>query len=89
MMYCSTHKGSVSRREISVAEVENAMCCRLDVYVPEAAVFERRQWPVVLFVHGGIWASGSKELFSHVGACLANYGVLAVVVQYTLFPQVT
>lgn len=60
----------------------------LDVYVPGAAVFERRQWPVVLFVHGGIWASGSKELFSHVGACLANYGVLAVVVQYTLFPQV-
>ncbi|KAI5054639.1 hypothetical protein GOP47_0029784 [Adiantum capillus-veneris] len=63
----------------------------LDVYVPGAATFSQgrpRKWPAVMFVHGGIWATGSKELFSHLGACLAHSGVLTVVVQYTLFPEV-
>jgi carboxylesterase type B len=44
--------------------------------------------PVVMFVHGGIWAAGSKELFSDLGASLAAHGLLTLVLQYTLFPQV-
>ncbi|MCO5559579.1 hypothetical protein L7F22_013180 [Adiantum nelumboides] len=63
----------------------------LDVYVPGGATRSQGQlqkWPAVMFVHGGIWATGSKELFSHLGACLAQSGVLTVVVQYTLFPEV-
>ncbi|MCO5581636.1 hypothetical protein L7F22_035525 [Adiantum nelumboides] len=63
----------------------------LDVYVPGAATCSQgplRKLPAVMFVHGGIWATGSKELFSHLVACLAQSGVLTVVVQYTLFPEV-
>ncbi|KAH6557434.1 hypothetical protein KP509_1Z115400 [Ceratopteris richardii] len=41
-----------------------------------------------MFVHGGSWASGSKELFAHLGAYLAHRGVITVLVQYTLFPEV-
>ncbi|KAI5065873.1 hypothetical protein GOP47_0018497 [Adiantum capillus-veneris] len=62
----------------------------LDVYVPDAVASdgELQRWPAVVFVHGGAWATGSKELFSHLGACLAHSGVLTVLVQYTLFPEV-
>ena len=62
--------------------------CRLDVYVPkstEASVLK----PVVLFVHGGVWASGDKWQFSPLGAFLAEEGVVAVLAQYTLYPKVS
>lgn len=71
-------------RDIRYAEAKRNL---LDVYVPQAEAVEGGR-PVVMFVHGGIWASGSKEVFAHVGACLANHGVLAIVIQYTLFPEV-
>ncbi|KAH7280613.1 hypothetical protein KP509_36G005800 [Ceratopteris richardii] len=62
----------------------------LDVYLPEACLSEKNEpdCPVVMFVHGGAWASGSKELFAHLGAYLAHFGVVTVLVQYSLFPQV-
>lgn len=44
--------------------------------------------PVIVFVHGGVWASGDKWQFSPLGVFLAEQGVIAVLVQYTLFPQV-
>ncbi|MCO5574221.1 hypothetical protein L7F22_028003 [Adiantum nelumboides] len=61
----------------------------LDVYIPDAVASDRDyRRPAVMFVHGGAWATGSKELFSHLGACLAHSGVLTVLVQYSLFPEV-
>ena len=58
---------------------------RLDVYVPKRAGVK----PVVLFVHGGVWASGDKWQFSPLGAFLAEEDVVAVLIQYTLFPGVS
>lgn len=62
---------------------------RLDVYVPnrKSAVGVGLK-PVVLFVHGGVWASGDKWQFSPLGTFLAESGVIAVLVQYTLYPEV-
>jgi acetyl esterase/lipase len=57
---------------------------RLDVYVPE----RKGAKPVVVFVHGGVWSSGDKWQFSPLGSFLAEEGVVAVLVQYTLYPKV-
>ena len=43
--------------------------------------------PVVLFVHGGSWASGSKRLYAWMGQSLAKQGVLAIVINYGLMPD--
>jgi acetyl esterase/lipase len=60
---------------------------RMDIYVPGGPV-QGGSKPVIMFVHGGVWASGDKWQFSPLGSQLAQDGVIAVVVQYTLFPQV-
>lgn len=65
---------------------------RLDVYVPCKRKFTPPEGkglkPVVVFVHGGVWASGDKWQFSPLGTFLAEEGVIAVLVQYTLYPEV-
>ncbi|KAG6546610.1 hypothetical protein Mapa_011799 [Marchantia paleacea] len=59
----------------------------LDVYTPSSCT-SKSSLPVLMFVHGGVWASGDKSLFSPIGAILAHHGVIALLVQYTLYPQV-
>ncbi|WP_139925312.1 alpha/beta hydrolase [Hymenobacter sp. DG01] len=59
---------------------------RLDVYAPKAASPQPR--PVVVFIHGGNWNSGSKNLYTFIGRRLAKQGVVAVVINYRLAPQV-
>lgn len=57
---------------------------RLDVYLP------RRRLPqsVVVFLYGGSWSSGSKDMYRFLGASLAARGFLAVVPDYRLYPAV-
>ena len=60
----------------------------LDLFVPTKADKKR---PVVLFVHGGTWMIGDKNYFGiyrGVGQSLARNGVLTVVPNYRLSPQV-
>ncbi|KAL2612739.1 hypothetical protein R1flu_024431 [Riccia fluitans] len=59
----------------------------LDVYTPQNSD-STSSLPVVIFVHGGVWASGDKTLFSPIGATLAHNGTIAVLMQYTLYPKV-
>jgi acetyl esterase/lipase len=59
----------------------------LDVFAPQGAAGR----PVVLFVHGGAWAFGDKNLFGlyrGVGRFFARNGVVAVLVNYRLSPAV-
>lgn len=42
---------------------------------------------VFIFIHGGSWKSGRKELYSFFGKRLARKGVTAVVIDYPLSPQ--
>src|SRR5207253_2153822 len=59
----------------------------LDVFQPEGAT----GCPVVLFVHGGAWIFGDKDLFGMyrgVGQYLARHGVTAVLMNYRLSPVV-
>ena len=47
-----------------------------------------RNAPVVVFVHGGSWDTGSKRQYRFVGNALRKAGFTAVVVQYRIAPQV-
>ena len=46
----------------------------LDVYQPRRV--QEKPRPVVLFIHGGAWNSGSKNLYAIVGRRLAKQGAL-------------
>jgi acetyl esterase/lipase len=59
---------------------------RLDVYRPQGDGAAPR--PVVLFIYGGSWNSGERETYRFVGRALAARGMVAVVADYRLFPQV-
>ena len=59
---------------------------QLDIYVPKKPAAPR---PVVLFIHGGNWNSGSKNdlLYRAIGRRLAKQGFVGVVISYRLAPQ--
>ncbi len=56
----------------------------LDVYIPKG----KKDFPVVMFVHGGSWKSGNKNLYAGLGQSLANDGIGCVVCNYRLSPKV-
>src|SRR5271166_4009108 len=57
----------------------------LDVYAPRSSGTPA---PVVVFFYGGNWDSGTKAMYRFVGAALAARGVLTVIPDYRLYPQV-
>ncbi|MEO8158305.1 MAG: alpha/beta hydrolase [Betaproteobacteria bacterium] len=59
---------------------------KLDVYLPEATA--SRPWPVVVFFYGGGWESGQRDDYRFVGAALAARGVMTIVADYRLYPEV-
>ncbi|QJW96664.1 alpha/beta hydrolase [Frigoriglobus tundricola] len=56
----------------------------LDVYTPKG----KKDFPVVLFVHGGTWRSGNKNLYAALGQSLAADGIGCVICNYRLSPAV-
>jgi acetyl esterase/lipase len=57
---------------------------RLDVYAPKTALSA----PVVVFFYGGGWESGSKEMYRFVGHTLAARGIVAMIPDYRVYPEV-
>jgi acetyl esterase/lipase len=60
---------------------------RLDVYVP-AGTPPAAGWPVVVFFYGGSWKGGARATYRFVGRALASRGMLAVIPDYRVYPQV-
>ncbi len=58
----------------------------LDVYAPREGV--DGGLPVMIYFYGGGWRSGDKRLFEHLGRACAVRGIVAVVVNYRLTPEV-
>lgn len=58
---------------------------KLDVYTPVKAPANA---PVVVFFYGGSWNSGSKTDYTFVGEALASRGIVVVIADYRLYPQV-
>ncbi len=60
---------------------------KLDIYTPTAAV-PAAGWPVVVFFYGGSWNTGERADYKFVGEALAARGVLTLVADYRLYPEV-
>ena len=61
---------------------------KLDIYTP-ASTPPASGWPVVVFFYGGNWVSGDRGDYKFVGEALASRGVMAIVADYRLYPEVT
>ncbi|WP_018618019.1 alpha/beta hydrolase [Spirosoma luteum] len=58
----------------------------LDLYTPSKKSATAR--PVVVFIHGGSWTSGSKNIYWFIGRRLAKQGVITAIINYRLAPAV-
>lgn len=58
---------------------------KLDVYVPRRPL---KDAPVVVFFYGGSWNSGARGDYAFVGEALESRGIVAVLADYRLYPQV-
>lgn len=63
---------------------------RLDLYLPKG-----KDWPTMVFVHGGGWNTGDKDLrvagadvYSNIGRYFASQGIGTAVISYRLLPGV-
>jgi acetyl esterase/lipase len=57
----------------------------LDVYTPDTP----GDYPVVIYIQGGGWNSGNKELYALVAQKLVPHGMVVVVPKYALYPDAT
>ena len=58
---------------------------KLNIFVPRK--ISKKPMPIVLFVHGGNWNSGNKNLYGFIGRNFAKKGVITVIPSYTLSPN--
>lgn len=57
---------------------------KLDLYIPTGA----KNYPVMIYIHGGGWKSGSKLLYIGLGRTFARHGIGVAVINYRLSPRV-
>ena len=60
---------------------------KLDIYTP-TTIPPTSGWPVVVFFYGGSWNTGSRAQYQFVAEALATRGVLTLVADYRLYPEV-
>jgi acetyl esterase/lipase len=60
---------------------------RLDVYAP-TVLSDAASRPVVVFFYGGSWESGDRADYRFVAQALASQGVVAVLPDYRVYPEV-
>ena len=65
---------------------------KLDLFIPSG----KTGWPTAIFIHGGSWTGGGKNLlvggadvYGNIGRYLASQGIGAAVINYRLQPGVT
>lgn len=58
---------------------------KLDVYTPDNAASDV---PVVVFLHGGGWATGARDEYRFVAEALTSAGLIVVIPDYRLYPDV-
>lgn len=56
----------------------------LDIYAPQNV----RAAPMAIFFYGGTWQSGDKATYAFVASALAARGIVTVVPDYRLYPEV-
>ena len=61
---------------------------KLDIYTPTSVARPPTGWPVVVFFYGGSWNTGGRTQYQFLGEALAARGVLTLVADYRLYPEV-
>lgn len=74
--------GPVSRRPGLVFDPTSGR--RLDLYAPSRV---RSPLPTVVFLYGGGWDSGSRDMYPFVGTALARQGFLTLIPDYRVYPE--
>lgn len=69
--------------QTQVYDVEHRLA--LDVYRPRDA---GRAAPIVVFFYGGAWQEGRRDWYAFAGRALAREGMVAVVPDYRVYPEV-
>ena len=77
-------EGAVQTRDVAYGPLARH---RLDIYRPSSKA-PAAGWPVVVFFYGGSWTDGERADYKFVGAALAARGVLTLVADYRLYPEV-
>jgi len=57
---------------------------KLDIYAPNAL---KTNAPIVMFIHGGSWDTGSKNMYKFIGEAFASEGYTTVIPNYSLYPE--
>jgi acetyl esterase/lipase len=60
---------------------------KLDVYTPTSAAPDGG-YPMIVFFYGGAWNRGEKADYKFVGEALASRGILTLIADYRLYPEV-
>jgi acetyl esterase/lipase len=53
---------------------------KLDIYTPKG----QKDFPVLMFVHGGAWKSGNKAMYAMLGTTFAKQGIGVAIINYRL-----
>lgn len=72
------------KRNISYRGQEQNVRNLLDVYYPKN---KENAKDVLVFIHGGSWDSGKKEIYWWLGRNMARKNVVSVVINYSLSPE--
>lgn len=60
---------------------------KLDIYLPEAAMF-KQPLKAIVFFYGGSWDSGDKADYKFVAEALTSAGYIVIIPDYRLYPEV-
>ena len=72
------------KKDISYPSSSKVGRNQLDVYYPKDSAKPK---DVLVFIHGGAWDSGKKDIYWWLGRNMASKGVVTVIINYPLSPQ--
>lgn len=61
---------------------------QLNIFVPRS-IDTTQKYPVMVFVYGGNWHSGSKGIYNSIGRNFAKKGIITFIPNYTKSPKVS
>jgi len=89
LLFCAFFLVSCASKKINAIPYLTKSAAIVESF-PELAVFQPRnskKKPVVIFIHGGYWNEGNKDMYGFLGRDFAKKGILTVIPNYTLSPE--
>lgn len=76
---------SIKHKDVIYGQTTDKENLKANIFVPHNS--EGKKLPVLIFVHGGNWNSGSKDQYGFFGRNFAKKNVITVIPGYTLSPE--